>query len=286
MIFIVKYDRRGVLRWARQESSNSFAEGSGIAVNRSGEVYVTGRFFGESRFGEEPNETVLSSDGGAHSFVAKYTNEGALLWARQIVGTTNGFNEARGIAVDRAGNSYVVGWFQGTITLGPGEMNETTFTEPGGRNSFIAKYDGDGALVWARQADTPFADGARSVAVDSGDNTYVTGSFGAISTFGLGEPEETKLVRVNGVAPGFVIKLDGDGRLAWARQGGGFAVAVDDKGGTYVTGSFLGGTPPQEIGLTFAVGEPNETTLISAGRSDIFIEKISERHFNGESPKR
>ena len=68
-----------------------------------------------------------------------------LLWAKRAGGTNT--ENALGIAVDGAGNSYVTGIFGSfsSATFGPGETNETTLTSAGFEDIFVAKYDASGA---------------------------------------------------------------------------------------------------------------------------------------------
>src|SRR5438552_8301649 len=65
-------------------------------------------------------------------------------WARQAGGTGSG--SGRGIAVDRAGNSYVTGWFIGTAMFGG-----TTLASSGEGDIFVAKYDRVGNGLWAKR---------------------------------------------------------------------------------------------------------------------------------------
>jgi Ca2+-binding RTX toxin-like protein len=123
--------------WARQAGGTSFDRGRGIAVDNSGNSYVTGVFSGTATFGPgEANETTLTS-AGSDVFVAKYDSTGALVWAKQAGGTSE--DSGQGIAVDGSGNSYVTGQFDGTATFGPGEANETTLTSDGSSDVFVAK---------------------------------------------------------------------------------------------------------------------------------------------------
>jgi Beta-propeller repeat len=63
--------------------------GSGIAIDRRGNSYVTGFFSGTATFGAgEANETELTASGGDDFFVAKYDRDGRLLWATQAGGTS------------------------------------------------------------------------------------------------------------------------------------------------------------------------------------------------------
>ena len=50
------------------------------------------------------------------------------------------------------GSSLVTGMFGGTATFGPGEPEETTLTPAGGANIFVARYNPDGTLAWAKRA--------------------------------------------------------------------------------------------------------------------------------------
>jgi len=246
---------------------------------------VTGFFQGPAIFGEgEPNETTLTATGTDPDtflsppdiFVAKYDGDGMLLWATKAGGV--GADEGLDIATTQGGDSYVTGFFRGTATFGEGEPNETTLTSTGERNIFVAKYDRDGALVWATRAGGAgiLYQGSGIATTELGDS-YVTGIFTETATFGEGEPNETTLTSVSDfVSLGdiFVAKYDRDGALLWATQAGGAltdasrGIATTASGESYVTGRFRGIA-------TFGEGEPNETTLTSPGPTDtdIFVAK-------------
>ena len=270
-IFVVKYDASGALVWAKRAGGTGLDVGVGIAVDGSGNSYVTGSFRGSPTFGPgETNETTLTSEGDIDIFVAKYDASGDLVWAKRAGGTSG--DGGRGIAVDGSGNSYVTGDFGGSATFGPGETNETTLTSTGSFvfDMFVAKYDASGALVWAKRAGAPsLNDFGRGIAVDGSGNSYVTGLFEDSATFGPGEINETTLT---GFVDIFVAKYDASGDLVWAKRAGetspdfGLGIAVDGSGHSYVTGSFRGSA-------TFGPVETNETTLTSAGGIDIFVAK-------------
>jgi hypothetical protein len=58
---------------------------------------------------------------------------------------------------------------------------------------FVAKYNNNGTLAWARQASGPNVTQGRGIAVDGQGNSYVTGVFNGATTFGPGEVNETIL---------------------------------------------------------------------------------------------
>jgi hypothetical protein len=273
-LFIAKYDAAGLLLWARQASGFSSSTGHGIAVDNSGNSYVTGWFTSFTTFGPgETNEITLIGAGGQDIFVAKYDADGQLLWVRSA-GGSQPLDHGLAIALDELGNSYVTGQFgfDGTdATFGAGEINETTLSCAGLLDLFVAKYDTDGALQWARSAGGLAADRGTSIDVDGSGNSYVTGYFGGPGViFGPGEDNETIL---NGMAHDdiFVAKYDPDGSLLWVSEafGPGSAdwgqgIAVDAAGNSYVTGHI-------EHVTTFGAGEANQTVLIPAGGLDVFV---------------
>jgi hypothetical protein len=50
-IFVAKYDSAGTLAWVKQEGGANNDYGDGIAVNGTGNIYVTGDFSGDATFG-------------------------------------------------------------------------------------------------------------------------------------------------------------------------------------------------------------------------------------------
>jgi hypothetical protein len=122
-----------------------------------------------------------------------------LAWAKQAGGTSNPHTSGWGIAIDGRGNSYVTGYFIRTATFGEGEDNETELTAGDEDfDIFVAKYDRDGLLVWAKQAGGTDYDQGADIAIDGSGNSYVTGLFSGAATFGAGEENEIVL---EGVVP-------------------------------------------------------------------------------------
>lgn len=131
---------------------------------------------------------------------------------------------------------------------------------------------------WVAQAGGPADDGAWAVAVDSHGNSYVTGSFPGVATFGPGEPHETTLTAF-GPQDIFVAKYTRTGALAWVTQAGSldqpvfgsassYGIAVDNHGEVVVTGQF-------SRSATFGRNEPGESLLIGLGNFDIFVARYN-----------
>ncbi|MFA7024800.1 MAG: SBBP repeat-containing protein [Candidatus Cloacimonadaceae bacterium] len=177
------------------------------------------------------------------------------LWAQSAGGTNHDHGYA--IAVDSGGNTYVTGWFDGTVTFG-----NTTLNCIGNRDIFVAKLDSAGNWLWAKGAGGTDEDIGEAIAVDSEGNVYVTGRFWQTAFFGgitLSNSGWTDL---------FVAKLDSNGNWLWAKSAGGTGpesgegIAVDDLSNVYLTGSFQG------------IATFGTIQLSSAGESDIFAAKL------------
>lgn len=160
-----------------------------------------------------------------------------------------------GVALDPAGALCVKGTHARPATFG-----DTVLVNPG---IFLAKYEPNGNLIWARQAvDTVGSEGGR-LAVDAAGNIYFSGGFYDKATFG------SITLTNRGQGDVFLAKCDRSGQVLWARQAGGpgpdaaEGVAVDDDGNIYVTGGFGG---------TASFGGTN---LSSVGGTDLFLAKYA-----------
>ena len=314
-MFLAKYASNGNLVWAKRDGVGNITRAFDLAVDSSGNTYVTG-FFDSSVntiFGpNETNETTLTrnNDGDTfirtNIFVAKFAADGNLVWVKRTEGVAA--HVGSGIAVDDSGNVYVTGTYSGIAIFGPGEAGETTLTSDNPsifaeNEIFVAKYTGDGDLIWAKSAGGPNFDRGFHIAVDGSGNAYVTGFFDGTATFGLGEAGETTLTSDNSR---FLAKYTTNGDLVWVKADAGGDIALDNSGNVYVTGGFsvtkhtpdgdpiwskrLGGrgngiavnssdnayvTGFFEGSATFGPGEANETTLTSDGGVDIFVAKFT-----------
>jgi hypothetical protein len=125
-------------------------------------------------------------------------------------------------------------------------------------------------LEWAKSAGGSSTDIGFGIAADPRGNSYVTGFFTGTAAFGAGEANETELTSEAATAV-FIAKHAPDGSLLWAKSGGGTearvwgrSIAVDFRGNSYVTGSFMGTA-------IFGAGEANETELTALGGQDVFF---------------
>ncbi|MCB0533195.1 MAG: SBBP repeat-containing protein, partial [Saprospiraceae bacterium] len=172
-------------------------------------------------------------------------------------GAGAGSDRGQGIAGDAAGNIYVTGLLNGTISFG-----SQTLTASGVEDVFIVKYDPSGDILWAASGGGPASDIGFGIATDASGNVYVTGGFTGSASFG----SHTVNASGGGVDV-FIAKYDATGNVLWVVSGGGLDtdfgsdIAADASGNVYVTGEFQG---------TAGFGSQ---TLTSAGDVDAFVVK-------------
>lgn len=235
-IFIVKYDSEGDVVWVNQSSSEGSDFGNAIAVNNSGEVFITGRFFGPSVIAGE----VLTTTGLYDIFVAKYSASGASIWAESFGG--NAHDAGHGISVDASGNCYVTGEFKGTATFGSFSLSsESIFADPR-EEIFVIKMDNDGNVVWANSAGGNNSDFGYAIQTDYSGNSTITGVYRSLTaTFA------NQTLSSLGGTDVFVSKYDNNGNLLWVKKAGSsvddlsLGIDLDAVGNAYITGQF-GGT--------------------------------------------
>jgi hypothetical protein len=212
--FIRKYDPTGGELWTRQFGSWERDFARAVAADQAGNTYVVGETWGTL-----PGS---ASAGGYDAFVRKYDAAGSEVWTRQFGG--GGGEGAWGVALDQAGNAYVVGTTRAAL---PGH------SPAGGFDAFVRRYDPAGNEVWTRQFGSEGDEGGRGVALDARGNVLVVGSTDRTL------PGETSA----GGYDVYVRQYDGAGNEVWTRQFGsaaddyGVAVAVDPRGQALVVGS-------------------------------------------------
>ncbi|MDD1748951.1 MAG: SBBP repeat-containing protein [Methanothrix sp.] len=210
----IKYDSLGNQLWVSRYNgpADSTDQATAIALDASGNVYVTGISYGIGT--------------GLDWATVKYDSLGNELWVRRYNGSANEDDRACDIATDDSGYIYVLG-DDDKIS---GQYYNTDYVVikylPSGDTAWLRRYDGSpgGITVY----DTP-----RDLTLDEHANAYVTG----LSDMGTGTGCGT-------------VKFTPDGNIAWSTRyygpgpfyymGQGLAVEVDDSAYVYVTGSSPG----------------------------------------------
>ncbi len=205
----VKYSPDGNQLWVARYNGpgNSVDSASALAVDSSGNVYVTGRDYG--------------SGTGFDYATIKYSPDGNQLWVAHYNGDANGheYLNTNALAVDGSGNVYVTGYSSGGST----SMDYATIRyDTNGNQLWVKRYNGDG-----NGNDYVYA-----LTIDSSRNVYVTGESAGSST---SSDYATIKYDTNGNQL-WVRRYNGDGNYVDVA----YAMAVDSTGNVYVTGKSWG----------------------------------------------
>jgi len=252
-IFLVKYDCSGNVLWAISMGGTNRDFANSIAVDASGNIFITGYFDSPTlSFG---NTTLTNAGGGGlfDMFLAKYDTNGNALWAKSA-GSTGG-DKSNSVAVDLAGNIYIGGWYNSsTINFDTISLSNTGL--------FLTKYDTNGNVLWAKCADAPNGGIINSIAVDAGGNIWATGQF-TNSTIIFGSTILTNA----GTSNILLLKFDTNGNVIWAKREGSInsdiatSITTDASGNGIISGYF------QSPSISF------DTITLFNTNSDIFLTK-------------
>jgi hypothetical protein len=290
--FIARYRPDGTVAWAQAPSSNtgnSFTVGHGVAVFP--DASVVGILAGDNAmtFGSLPlpNPNILAAEYLVRFAPRNYRSLEILPAGLAYAAAAGGPGDDAALAVAAAGDggALATGSFQGSASFGA-----TPLTAQGTEDFFLARYDSQGTVAWAKQAGASGADVAgRGAAALLDGGAFVVGSYAGGPTFGdsgpvvppgtlgTGAPVTTALPAFGGDDI-FVARYGANGDLLWAQRAGGtsddraLAVAAFPESelgfGAIVTG-FYGAD------AAFGGDSGPGTTLVSTGAEDIFVAHFS-----------
>lgn len=229
-------------KWVHSQRQHPQLGASSLASDSQGNVYVAGAYLDSVRLG--PGTVFKHSYGG---YLAKYSTAGALVWARELTGTTGGR-----IILDAAGNLYL----GGTVSGGATALQIGSLSVPATKLVFcgyLAKLDAQGNPQWLRTVGSGTTGDCEvgDMGLDASGNIYLSGlltgtvNFGAF-TLSTGGPATSSPNDV------FLLKLDPQGTPLWGRQGGrttttystSVSLTVSAGGDCYLTGATALDTAP------------------------------------------
>ena len=270
-IYVARFDRDGILDWAKQAGGTGTEFAGAIAGFSNGSFVVGGNFEETATFGAgEANETNLISEELADVFVACYNADGTLDWARRANGPD--FASCRGIAGFPDGSCVVTAFFNGGFTFGEGEANETQLVSDEIADIFVARYNADGTLAWARRAGGIATCTGNDIAAFADGSCVVAMRIEGTATIGSGGVNEINFTS-DGETDVAVARYNADGTLAWAKRAGGLSGDTPWGIATFADGSCVVAGSMSDV-ATFGPGEVNETKLTTTGEFDVFVARL------------
>ena len=203
----VKYNSAGVEQWVARYNGpgNNYDRAAALAIDGSGNVYVTGLSEGSRTYYDYA--TVKYNSAGVEQWVARYNGPG------------NNDDYATALSIDGSGNVYVTGESWGSYT---------------GYDYTTVKYNSAGVEQWAARYNEPgnASDEATALAVDGSGSVYVTGW-----SVGSGTRADYATVKYNSAGvEQWVARYNGPGNS----DDYATALSIDGSGNVYVTGESWG----------------------------------------------
>lgn len=203
----------------KPSAAGFFSYSKDVAVDAQGNVYIVGTYAGTIDFDPGPAVFNKTSTGPKdHSddiFILKLNAAGDFQWVNTFGGSD--FDIAEAVHITHDGYILVSGYFHSTVDFdpGPGTVN---LNSSGERKTFIARYNTNGSLVWAKAflgSGQAYGDGS-DVTSDEAGNVYVTGGYSGTIDFDPG----TAVSNLTGSFKGFLVKLDAAGQFKWVKKKG------------------------------------------------------------------
>jgi len=234
--YIVKYDANGNVLWARSAGGANTESGTGIAIDQTGSIYVTGWFLSpDIKF-----DTIILINKAPYffdMFLVKYDKNGNVTWAKSAGGPSD--DKGMALAVDGMNNLTVTGSYKSnSIVFGSSTLVNSG---PGYEEIFVIRYDPNGNILKASSYGGYGPDVASGITIDEKYNCYLTGSYLSpdlyFGPYSIGN---------NGLSDMFVTKIDSSGNVLWLTGAGstgydaGTSLTVDKGNNIYVSGYFTG----------------------------------------------
>ena len=227
-LWLAKFSPEGKCIWIKTAGGEG-ANGQygSITLDQQNNVLVSGIAGSIMDFG---NGVKLRSEKGG-AYLAKYSNDGQLLWANGCVNV-----QFQGLDTDQENNVYAGGFFEGKVAF-----NDVSLSSNGKTDACIVKYNPDGKVLWAKNFG---GDGGEiaSCETDPSGAVYLAGLFFS-KTISVG----TDTLKNKGMINHFIAKFNKYGNLLWMKSAGGNngeapAAAtrefhIDKNGNAFCTGS-------------------------------------------------
>lgn len=260
-MFVAKYSSTGFISWARSGGSSTNADrANALAVDNSGNVYVTGEFSGSANYG---SLGLSSLNGTTDVFILKYTSLGSEEWIKK--GSGQAVDRGLAIVCDNQGSVYTCGQFDDDITF-------DNFYDNDIQNAlFLIKYSSDGNEEWFRWG----GGSGQSIAYDittDGSSVYLTGDFGPGITF-FDTNNQTDALSSGFENSIFIVKYSGSGAYDWGTSAGSDSFltsrGISFQGGELSIGGWYNCTL-QSYSLEYG-----ESTFNSIGYEDAYVARYS-----------
>ncbi len=249
-LFLASFDSSGKARWAKSFGGPEDDGANGVGTDADDNIYLAGYFRGDMAIDES---TKLHALGAGDVLIASLDTNGAPRWAKSF-GT-----QANDLALDLAARDdrvVITGTVASKTTI------DGTPLVAGPLDGFVASFEKDGALAWAKAFGGEGGDRGTSVAIAI-DGSLVVGGDTFSGTIFNAAP-----TKAGGPLSPFVAVLERDGKPRWAKT---FASAL------FATATGVGA--PKD-GAAFLAGwfddalDADGTPFTSKGGEDLMLLRV------------
>ena len=244
-IFFTKYNQNGQLSWIKTIAGASGNILTDLKVDSQGNIILFGRFSGVLDFDPSSNVLNLTSASSNDLFFVKYSNNGSLLWAKNLsaeIGGSSFFGKS--LAIDNFDNIYLAGELIGIIDFDPGPNSYLLNTSFGGPSGFFAKYSPQGDFIWAKNFEGGLNSYSQiySINVANNNQIYISGNFINSVDFDPSSNQNNATSTINDY-DAFFSSYSANGDFLWVKKFGNSGVEhalqikSDNNGFLYISGT-------------------------------------------------
>ncbi len=204
-VFIVKFTEAGAHVFSKNFTNDGNDRGKALVVDGSGNIAIAGTFSNTINFG---GSTLVSLNAKINVFLAKFNSTGTHLWSKGF-GHPDGNEDARGLAVDGAGNLALTGMFSIPVDFGGGALNSNGIAD-----GYLAYFGADGSFKWNKALGGGQNDYGNAVSFE-GSDVLAAGQFSSAATFG------TLSATAVGTTDSYVVRFSSAGVSKTLRTFGG-----------------------------------------------------------------
>ena len=214
--YLVKFDAAGNRLWATYYGGSDFELGQSVAVDATGNVYMTGYTVGTTDI-STPGAHQTTSGGFADGFIVKFNSAGVRQWGTFYGGTDQDY--LTDIAVDVSGNIVVCGGSSSTSGIASPGSYQTSIA--GFQDAMIAKFNSSGVRLWSTYYGGVQQEDCNGITIGAAGSIYVTGSTQSTSGIStIGSHQST----FGGFTDVYLVKFDAAGNRLWGTYYGGSAI--------------------------------------------------------------
>jgi hypothetical protein len=201
--YVISISTLGDIEWIRAVEGSGYARAKAIAVDKIGNVYFGGDFFGQNA---PTGANAFTSNGGSDAFMTSWNSLGQFRWSKTWGGIGNDL--CKGIVVNSLLDVYMVGQFEKAVNF-----DGNSLTSQNQKDLFLWKTSSNGNSIWLRHIASADDLIGAEVEIDSSDGVIF--GFGTNSSVSI-QNSSNNFKQINLPSSGkypVLVRYDSQGKL-------------------------------------------------------------------------